>query len=285
MGAAPPTPTIHESELGYWEMHPRVPSAEVGAFVARIDGYVQRGPQMLHRQLPSARMPFIIAVGKPLMGAPAHEVELRPYQAFVAGLHDSYATTEFGDSSGVQIDLSPLGMHMFLGGRPMHELTNGMAPLDDVFGKAGRDLVEQLQDERDWERRFDRMESFIAERLRIAPPPAEDMAYAWHRMNEAGGCIAIGSLAVEMGFSRKQLITRFRDHIGMTPKLTARILRFQRARSLIEQAEELNWSDIAFDAGYYDQSHLIRDFVEFSGSSPTDYAARLLPDQGGMRGD
>jgi AraC-like DNA-binding protein len=285
MGAPAPQPTVHESELGYWEMIPRVPSGEVSAFVARIDGYVQRGPQMLHRQLPSGRMPFIIAVGNPLMGASAHEVELRPYQGFVAGLHDSYATTEFGDSSGVQIDLSPLGMHMLLGGRPMHELTNGMAELDDVFGQSGRDLVEQLQDEQDWERRFDRMETFIAQRLRVAPWPAEDMAYAWHRLNETAGCIAIGSLADEMGYSRKQLITRFRDHIGMTPKLAARVLRFQHARTLIEQADDLNWSDIAFDAGYYDQSHLIRDFVEFSGSSPTDYAARILPDHGGMRGD
>jgi AraC-like DNA-binding protein len=284
MGAPPLRPIVHESELGYWEMIPRVPSPDVSGFVARIDGYVQRGPAMLHRQLPSGRMPFIISVGDPLIGAPAHEDELSAYQGFVAGLHDSYATTEFGNSAGVQIDLSPLGMHMLLGGRPMHEFTNRMVQLEDAFGIAGRELVEQIQ-EGDWEKRFDCMETFIARRLRTAPQPAEDVAYAWHRLNQTAGCIGIGSLASEMGYSRKQLIGRFRDRIGMTPKLAARVLRFQHARKLVESADEINWSDIAFDAGYYDQSHLIRDFVQFSGSSPTDYAARLLPDHGGMRGD
>lgn len=286
MGAPLPTPTVHESELGYWEMIPRAPSPEVSAFVARIDGYVQVAQPMHHRQLPSGRMPFIIAIGAPLQGAPAHEEGLRPYQGFVAGLHDSYATTEFGGvNSGVQIDLSPLGMRMLLGGIPMHELTNRMIHLEDIAGAEGRALVEQLQGEPDWEGRFDRMEAFIARRLRVAPDPAEDVAYAWHRLNQTAGCINIGALATEMGYSRKQLIGRFREHIGMPPKLAARILRFQHARALLESSDDCNWSDIAFDAGYYDQSHLIRDFVQFTGSSPTDYVARMLPDSGGMRGD
>ncbi|MEX0783353.1 MAG: helix-turn-helix domain-containing protein [Dehalococcoidia bacterium] len=286
MGGATLAPTVHESELGYWEMVPRAPSPEVSGFVARIDGYVQNAEPARHRQLPSGRMPFIISIGDPLQGAPAHEDELRPYQGFVAGLHDSYATTEFGRAnSGVQIDLSPLGMRMLLGGIPMHELTNRMVHLEDVAGAEGRELVEQLQEEPDWDGRFDRMEAFIANRLRVAPEPAEDVAYAWHRLTQTVGCMSIGGLADEIGYSRKQLIARFRDHIGMPPKLAARILRFQHARELLNSADDSNWSDIAFDAGYYDQSHLIRDFVEFSGSSPTDYVARLLPDSGGMRGD
>lgn len=280
------TPTYHESELGYWELIPRAPSGKVSAFVERIDGYVQIAAPMLHRQLPSGRLPFIINVGNPLKGAPAHESELAPYQGFIAGLHDSYATTEFGgEVAGIQIDLSPLGMQMLLGGIPMWELTNRMLHLDEVLGAEGVELVERVQEGPDWNTRFDAMESFIGRRLSKAPPPAEDVAYAWQRLNATAGCIAIGSLADEMGYSRKQLINRFRQHIGLPPKLAARVLRFSHAVQLLRDSEEPNWMDIAFDAGYYDQSHLIRDFLEFTGSTPTDYVSRLLPDGGGMVGE
>ena len=88
-----------------------------------------------------------------------------------------------------------------------------------------------------------------------------------------------------MGYSRKQLINRFRQHIGLPPKLAARVIRFSHAVRLLQESEERNWMDIAFDAGYYDQSHLIRDFLEFTGSTPTEYIARLLPGGGGMVGD
>jgi AraC-like DNA-binding protein len=231
-------------------------------------------------------LPFIISLGEPLRGAPAHDDRIEPYQGFVAGLHDSYATTEFtSQMSGIQIDFTPLGLRMLLGGIPMHELVNRMVHLEDLLGSAGRDLIEQLQEDPDWDARFDRMEAFIARRLKRAPLPAEDVAFAWHRLEQTAGCINVGALANEMGYSRKQLIARFRTHVGLTPKLAARVFRFRNACDLVSEAEEVNWSDIAFDAGYYDQSHLIRDFVQFSGSSPTDYAARLLPDSGGMRAD
>ncbi len=289
MGAGPLTPTIHESELGYWELRPCQPSPRISPFVRRIDGYVQRAPAATptrHRQMPGPLVPFIISLGEPLRSAPAHDDRVEPYPGFVAGLHDSYAITEFtGTMSGVQIDFTPPGMRMLLGGMPMHELTNRIVHLGDVLGPAGRDLTEQLQDDVDWDARFERLDAFIARRIERAPAPAEDVAFAWHRLQQTAGCISIGGLADELGYSRKQLIGRFRTHIGLTPKLAARIFRFEHARQLLQDADEINWADIAFDAGYYDQSHLIRDFVEFSGSSPTDYVARTLPDSGGMRAD
>ena len=287
MGGRTLTATRHDSELGSWEMIPRRPGGIASAFVRRIDGYRQKMPAATQRQMPSGLAPLIINIGAPLEGAPAHrESELRPYQAFVAGLHDSYATTRMdAQMTGVQVDFSPLGMHLFLGGMPMHELANEMVELDEVLGAEGRDLVERLQETVDWEPRFELIEAFLESRLTAAPAPAEDVAYAWERLQATAGCLAIGTLAGEMGYSRKQLIARFRTHIGLPPKLAARVLRFRHAIELLDASEGANWSDIAFDAGYYDQAHLIRDFAQFAGSTPTEYVARRLPDNGGVRGD
>lgn len=281
------TITRHESELGSWEMIPREPSGTLRAFVRRIDGYTSDVPPSSHRQLPSGRLPLIVNIGAPLLGAPAHRgAEMRPYQAFVAGLHDSYATTRYEQRmAGIQVDFSPLGMHALLGGQPMDGLANEMVDLDELLGAEGRDVVEQLQEIPDWDERFECLEAFLERRVVDAPAPAEDMAFAWQRLESTAGCMTIGSLAAELGCSRKQLISRFKTHIGMAPKTAARILRFRHAVELVAEADDVNWSDVAFDAGYYDQAHLIRDFVQFSGSTPTDYAARVLPDSGGVRGD
>jgi AraC-like DNA-binding protein len=60
----------------------------------------------------------------------------------------------------------------------------------------------------------------------------------------------------------------------MTPKLFSRIQRFQQSRTFIQHHPSINWADLAVDLGYFDQSHFIREFLEFSGLSPTDYINR-----------
>ena len=75
----------------------------------------------------------------------------------------------------------------------------------------------------------------------------------------------------------------FSEQIGLPPKAAARLLRFRNVCRRIE-AEPARWADIAFDAGYCDQSHLNRDFRELAGTTPSDFLARRIPG-GGVVGD
>ena len=63
--------------------------------------------------------------------------------------------------------------------------------------------------------------------------------------------------------------------LGISPKLLARILRFNRAVEL--SATPLAWAEVSQTCGYYDQAHMVRDFQQFSGYSPTEFARRRLP--------
>jgi transcriptional regulator GlxA family with amidase domain len=81
-------------------------------------------------------------------------------------------------------------------------------------------------------------------------------------------------LASNVGLSRRRLIQVFAAEVGLTPKLFSRVVRFQRAREIVDHAATPNWAKLAVDCGYCDQSHLIRDFQEFSGLSPTDYLSQ-----------
>jgi transcriptional regulator GlxA family with amidase domain len=80
----------------------------------------------------------------------------------------------------------------------------------------------------------------------------------------------IGELAARVGLSHRRLIEVFAAEIGMTPKLYGRVQRFQRALALSRRGPVADWARLAQTTGYCDQSHLIRDFIEFSGFSPLE---------------
>jgi AraC-like DNA-binding protein len=93
--------------------------------------------------------------------------------------------------------------------------------------------------------------------------------------------MTVAALTAELGCSRKLLAARFHEHIGLTPKSVARILRFRHALDLIE-ATPANWSAIAHTAGYFDQAHFTNDFRRLTGRTPGNYLADRLPDQYGL---
>ena len=83
--------------------------------------------------------------------------------------------------------------------------------------------------------------------------------------------VALGvvrELAGELGWSRKRIVARFREEIGLSPKAAARVLRFEQARRSAERSQRPDWAEIAVECGYYDQSHLINEFRAVTDRTP-----------------
>jgi transcriptional regulator GlxA family with amidase domain len=80
-----------------------------------------------------------------------------------------------------------------------------------------------------------------------------------------------------VGWSHRHLIARFRQQIGLSPKTAARLVRFDGVWRRLDQRRRPSWAQIAGEAGYADQAHLVRDFREFTGTTPTDFVARTRP--------
>ncbi|MGH3042013.1 MAG: helix-turn-helix domain-containing protein, partial [Gaiellaceae bacterium] len=204
---------------------------------------------------------------------------------FLGGLDDTFAVTETrGSQRGVQIDMRPVGAHLLFG-IPMHELAHRVVTLEELFGSAGALLREAVADAPGWPGRFAVLDEFFLARLDHAASPVPSVTRALGRLRESGGAVPIGALAAEVGSSRRHLIARFREQVGVPPKLLARILRFERVVSLVDSRTAMGWGEIAQVCGYYDQSHLIRDFRQFAGSAPREFTRRRLPDGGGVIGD
>ena len=71
--------------------------------------------------------------------------------------------------------------------------------------------------------------------------------------------------------SQKHLIDQFKKYFGLTPKVFHRIFRFNEILKQIQDKKLLNWAAIAYEFGYADQSHFIKEFKEFSGFNPQEY--------------
>ncbi len=82
---------------------------------------------------------------------------------------------------------------------------------------------------------------------------------------------SIMSIAQKVGYTQKHVIKLFREHVGLTPKSFLKIVRFQKALQEIELTKTIDWTRVSFESGYYDQSHFIQDFKQFSGFTPTQY--------------
>ncbi len=186
------------------------------------------------------------------------------HTSFVGGLHERQVTTEHpGRSLGMQVNLDPLAARALVGG-PLHELAHRTVPLEQVLDAPF--LVERLA-ESDWDARFALLDETLAPRI-CDTHASREVAWAWQRLRATHGRVAIGTLAAELGWSRKRIVARFRDEIGLPPKAVARLLRFERAREL---AGTMSWGELAFECGFSDQSHLIAEFRRITGRTPETF--------------
>ena len=98
--------------------------------------------------------------------------------------------------------------------------------------------------------------------------PRVDAAVAW--ITRAGGRLPIERIAAQIGISRQHLSRRFLQHVGVTPKTFARVMRFE---SLVRAARNgpRDWAALAADLGYFDQAHLIAEFRELAGATPVPF--------------
>lgn len=253
--------------------------AQLAPYVHRCEGFVEHDTAAVRRrELPLVGTPIILAFGSPYRLSMATDPSrpVRTSRHFVAGLHDTYSTSEStGLNWVIQIDLTPIGAYRILG-MSLQELTNRIAPVDDIIGPMARQLVSNLEATSTWRERFHLVESFLIERLVMSKPEASGMRWAWRQLNDAHGLIPIGPIAVELGWSQRHLIERFHEQIGMSPKKIARQLRFLHTVDLLRERPDRSLAYIAAGAGYFDQAHFAREFREFSGSTPATYRREAL---------
>lgn len=164
-------------------------------------------------------------------------------------------------------------------GVPVDELAGRMTPLTDVWGTAGRALEEEIANLPTRALRFQRLETELLRRLRRAPEPDLRFASLADFIARHGGAVRVESLTQASGLSRQHLRRRFRREAGVTTKQFIRLERFQAMMAARYAQPDADWAALAAECGYYDQAHLIAEFKEFTGVSPTEFFRGPFPVQ------
>ncbi|MEC4019928.1 helix-turn-helix domain-containing protein [Streptomyces sp. H27-D2] len=182
----------------------------------------------------------------------------RRFGSLLAGLHTEARVGEHdGDLYGIEILLKPW-MAFTLFGISMHELAETITEPSEVLGPRAELLTGALQDLPGWQDRFALLDLVLTEWAAAGPACSPQVAWAWDMLTSTHGLTPIGRLAAGAGWGRRQLESRFREQIGLTPKAASRVLRLQRAvRMLTQQGRP---SDVAAACGFSDQAHFSREF-------------------------
>ncbi|MEU1590947.1 AraC family transcriptional regulator [Micromonospora sp. NPDC005710] len=257
------------------EMVLGLPDASLLPFVDRYVGYRERAAvPLVRRQSAGVFVVLILGWGAPLDVTDPRSAErgITAVDSFVAGTFDSWCTTRtVGVGEGVELLLAPLTARRLLG-LPLSELTNRAVDVGQFPGRWLDRLRGRLAEAPGWPARFALLDRVLAARLAASPPVDPRLDWAWRRLVASAGRGSVGVLADELGWSRRHLASRFRQDVGLPPKMAARLLRFQQAHAASTQVgaagRGVDWAAVAAGCGYYDQSHLIRDFHQFAGATP-----------------
>ena len=256
----------------------RRPSPRLAGLVDRYVGYRMVGfPAGVHRGVPSPYMTLIVSIGDPIDVVAHTDPSQAPasYRTVVGGLQATSALIAHeGRQEGIAVELTPLGSRFVLG-PPARALWDRSLDLEEVLGADARELSDRLQCHQDWDSRFAVLNEVLERRIGDgAAEPA--LERAWRLLTETAGTLSVEDVARRVGWTRQHLARRFDDEFGATPKLVARIARFDRARTLLVGAgAAASVAGVAAACGYFDQAHMAREFVAFAGVSPS----RLLHEE------
>lgn len=153
---------------------------------------------------------------------------------------------------------------------PAEVLSNEMPDLQMLFSKEGKVLEEKIMLSTSHEERIRILSLFFIDRLKNMGNDDPAICSVIRQVIQRDGRVNVLQMATDHHLSMRQFQRKFKLYSGFSPKLYARIIRFDYAMQHFGHSGK-SLTEIAYDCGYYDQSHFIHDFKMFSGYAPKDY--------------
>jgi AraC-like DNA-binding protein len=156
---------------------------------------------------------------------------------------------------------------------------NQVIDFTDISGKAVSILYSRLLETTIWNKRIELVEEFLLHKLSLSEKRLKKVAVVSDIMNEIQQVDFfdnIENVASRYGITSRYLQKLFLQYTGLTPKLYSKINRFQNSLRLVTK-KHTSLTSIAYDCGYFDQSHFIREFKSFTGFTPSGYSFKNSP--------
>jgi AraC-like DNA-binding protein len=255
--------------ISYRAIRPSIPNTEFVVCYWLLQGTAT--PEDIQRIVPDGRPELIIHLGDSCAHQRGAIWEPQPECFFVGQISGPMLLRPTGRTNTLGIRFHPHGASRLFR-LPLEELSGRSIPLLDLLPALDREL-SAVRDLPTTSLQLKHVDRVLQRRLVRNARKDHIVEAAVSEIIASGGVVETAGLADRLGISLRQLQRRFKDEVGIGPKLLSRIQRFQRVFRALESS--CDWVDIAVQCGYFDQAHLINDFRNFAGEAP---ASLLSPE-------
>jgi AraC-like DNA-binding protein len=250
--------------MQYLESRPKFPLHKTVHSLWQLEDKASSNPEC-NSVPPDGCVEIIFNLAEPFRRLhPNHRTELQPSSIFVGQMKHPTRIQPTGRVSLFGIRFQPYGASRFID-LPMNECCDQIVPLGEILNPIASEFEERIHLAASFS---DRVR--IAESMLLTLMKQESNSRIETAVEMIQNAASVDQIASHLGVSSRQLVRDFQREVGLTPKLLARIVRFQKIFQAIQYTPD-SWASIAFDCGYYDQAHLIRDFQEFAGETPSTF--------------
>lgn len=251
-----------------------IPGPELAPYVEcfwelRNDAHDEHAPP--ERILPDGCFELVLNFGEVFKRFhPDGTVELQPKALMVGQMTRHVMIKPTG-----RIDL--LGVRFHPGGAfpffrfPQNEMTDRIFDIDAIVPFST--IFSELLNHPSTSDRIKIIETWLCTAFRSGKNDLRLTQWATQTILAHNGVVHLKSFQQTLGVSERQLERLFKNQVGLSPKMFARIIRFQSIFRALE-SESADWLPLVYECGYYDQSHFLKDFKSFAGELPSSYFAK-----------
>ncbi len=196
---------------------------------------------------------------------------IQPRQMLLGQITEQFYIEPTGYVNTFAIRFYPYGFANFID-VPLKELRNNETPLSQLFGaEKTEQLSQQIIQAETTKERITIIEAFLSDRLQNTATIDTIVKSTIDTMLLSKGSEPINNILKQDLSKRRQLERKFTQQVGISPKQLGKVIRLQATLQMLLDRTDETLTEIAYESEYYDQAHFVKDFKEFTGTTPKEF--------------
>jgi len=223
------------------------------------------------RILPDSCVELVIHFNKPYRTTFSNNTTAVQPQSFVVAQLKNFIEIEpHGKIGMMSVRFTAQGAYHFFG-MPMKEIANGFVDLKNIWNKLAEEIEDRIVCCHDNNQRNNIIQYYLLKQLYKNNKEDATLDRCLNLIYSLKGQVRADEIASRIGLSNRQLVRKFNDSVGLSPKEFSKIIKFIGSLNYLRSHANSNLSAAAYECGYYDQAHFIHDFKEYSGLTPSQF--------------